>query len=45
MEWRSWSDRLGFRDAVASTIDWERQMHADARTVTREQIAAFEGLE
>jgi hypothetical protein len=37
--------RLGFRDAVAWRIGWERRMHADALTVTREQIAAFEGLE
>ena len=37
--------RLGFRDAVAWTIDWEPRMHADALTVTREQIAAFEGRE
>ena len=47
MEWHSRRNRLGFRDAVAWTIDWERRMHADADalTVTREQIAAFEGLE
>lgn len=42
-----WRNRLGFRDAVAWTIDWERGVHAgtDALTVTRQQIAAFEGLQ
>jgi len=42
-----WRNRLGFRDALAWTIDWERRVHAgaDALTVTREQIAAFESLE
>jgi CDP-glucose 4,6-dehydratase len=42
-----WRNRLGFRDAVAWTIDWERRVHAgaDALTVTREQIAAFESIE
>jgi CDP-glucose 4,6-dehydratase len=42
-----WRNRLGFRDAVAWTIDWERRVHtgADALTKTREQIAAFESLE
>lgn len=45
MEWRSRRDRLSFRGAVAWTIDWERCGHADALTVTREQIEAFEGLE
>lgn len=42
-----WRNRLGFRDAVAWTIDWERRVHAgaDALTVTREQIGAFESLE
>ncbi|OBI13346.1 CDP-glucose 4,6-dehydratase [Mycobacterium sp. E2497] len=42
-----WRNRLGFRDAVAWTIDWERRVHAgaDALTTTRRQIAAFEGLE
>lgn len=36
--------RLGFGDAVARRIGWERRMQADALTVTREQFAAFEGL-
>jgi CDP-glucose 4,6-dehydratase len=42
-----WHNRLGFRDAVAWTIDWERRVHAgaDPLTVSREQIAAFESLE
>ncbi|GJN99499.1 CDP-glucose 4,6-dehydratase [Mycobacterium marinum] len=42
-----WRNRLGFRDAVAWTIDWERQVHggADPLAVTRDQIAAFESLE
>jgi CDP-glucose 4,6-dehydratase len=42
-----WHNLLGFRDALAWTIDWERRVHAgaDALTVTREQIAAFESLE
>ena len=42
-----WRGRLGFRDAVAWTIDWERRVHegADVRTVTQEQITAFEGLQ
>ena len=44
-EWRSWRERLGFRDSVAWTSDWGRRGQADALTVTREQIAAFEGLE
>ena len=41
-----WRNRLGFRDALAWTIDWERRTHAgaDPLTVSREQIAAFEGL-
>jgi CDP-glucose 4,6-dehydratase len=41
-----WRNRLGFRDAVAWTIDWERRVHAgaDPLGVTREQIAAFESL-
>jgi CDP-glucose 4,6-dehydratase len=41
-----WRNRLGFRDALASTIDWERRVHAgtDPLAVTREQIAAFEEL-
>ncbi|UXA04244.1 CDP-glucose 4,6-dehydratase [Mycobacterium sp. SMC-2] len=41
-----WRNRLGFRDAVAWTIDWERRVHAgaDPHTVSREQIAVFEGL-
>lgn len=42
-----WRNRLGFREAMAWTIDWERRVHAgaDPLTVTREQIAAFEGLQ
>ena len=42
-----WRNRLGFHDAVAWTVDWERRVHAgaDPLTVTREQIAAFESLE
>lgn len=42
-----WRNRLGFRDALASTIDWEQRVRAgaDPLTVTREQIAAFEALE
>jgi hypothetical protein len=43
-EWRSWRERLGFRDSVAWTSDWGRRGQADALTVTREQFAAFEGL-
>jgi CDP-glucose 4,6-dehydratase len=41
-----WRNRLGFRDAVAWTIDWERRVQAgaDALAVTREQIDAFETL-
>jgi CDP-glucose 4,6-dehydratase len=42
-----WRNRLGFRDALAWTIDWERRVYAgaDALTVTRDQIDAFESLE
>ncbi|MHA7653221.1 CDP-glucose 4,6-dehydratase [Mycobacterium sp. ML4] len=42
-----WRNRLGFRDAVTWTIDWERRVHdgADPLTVTRQQIAAFESLD
>lgn len=41
-----WRNRLGFRDAVAWTIDWERRVFAgdDPLSVTREQINAFESL-
>jgi CDP-glucose 4,6-dehydratase len=41
-----WRNRLGFRDALAWTVDWERRVHAgvDALAVTREQIDAFETL-
>ncbi|OBH34384.1 CDP-glucose 4,6-dehydratase [Mycobacterium sp. E342] len=41
-----WSNRLGFRDAVAWTVDWERRVHAgaDPLGVTQEQIASFESL-
>jgi CDP-glucose 4,6-dehydratase len=39
-----WRNRLGFRDAPAWTIDWERRVHAgaDTLTATREQVAGFE---
>ncbi|ETW26387.1 MULTISPECIES: CDP-glucose 4,6-dehydratase [Mycobacterium] len=42
-----WRNRLGFRDAVAWTIDWERRVYsgADALELTREQIATFESLQ
>ena len=42
-----WRNRLGFRDAVGWTIDWERRVHAgaDPLRVSREQITAFENLE
>ncbi|CAM4077483.1 CDP-glucose 4,6-dehydratase [Mycobacterium basiliense] len=42
-----WRNRLGFRDAVAWTIGWERRVYdgADPLAITRDQIAAFEGLE
>lgn len=42
-----WRNRLGFRDAVAWTIDWERRVHggADPFAVTTEQIAAFDSLD
>jgi hypothetical protein len=43
MGWHSWRNRLGFRDPVASTIEWERRVRAEA--LPGEQIAAFEGLE
>jgi CDP-glucose 4,6-dehydratase len=41
-----WRSRLGFRDAVAWTVDWERRVRGgvDPLTVTREQIAAYESL-
>lgn len=41
-----WRDRLGFRDAVAWTIDWEKRVHAgaDPLAVTEDQIAAFESV-
>jgi CDP-glucose 4,6-dehydratase len=41
-----WRNRLGFRDSLAWTIDWERRVHAgaDPLAVTREQIAGFESL-
>jgi CDP-glucose 4,6-dehydratase len=41
-----WRNRLGFRDAVAWTIDWERRVRAgaDPLAVTRQQIDAFETL-
>ncbi|WP_156687011.1 CDP-glucose 4,6-dehydratase [Mycobacterium sp. Marseille-P9652] len=43
----SWRNRLGFRDAVSWTIDWERQVvdGADPLAVTRQQIQAFESLD
>jgi CDP-glucose 4,6-dehydratase len=42
-----WRDRLGFRDSVAWTIEWERRVYAgaDPLAVTQQQIAAFENLE
>ncbi|MGO9100180.1 MAG: CDP-glucose 4,6-dehydratase [Mycobacterium sp.] len=42
-----WCNRLGFRDALAWTIDWERRVHAggDPLMVSREQIAAFESVQ
>lgn len=41
-----WRNRLGFRDAVAWTINWARRVHngEDPLAVTREQIGAFEDL-
>ncbi|OBK19171.1 CDP-glucose 4,6-dehydratase [Mycobacterium asiaticum] len=41
-----WHNRLGFRDAVGWTIDWEQRVHdgAGPLDVTREQIEAFENL-
>lgn len=41
-----WRNRLGFRDAVSWTIDWERRvgMGANPLAVTQEQIAVFESL-
>ncbi|MBY0442930.1 MAG: CDP-glucose 4,6-dehydratase [Mycobacteriaceae bacterium] len=41
-----WRNRLGFRDAVAWTVDWARRVHdgADALTLTHQQITAFEDL-
>ncbi|EHB49714.1 CDP-glucose 4,6-dehydratase [Mycolicibacterium rhodesiae JS60] len=42
-----WRNRLGFRNALAWTVDWERRVHGgdDPLTVTREQIAEFESFE
>ncbi|OBK43298.1 CDP-glucose 4,6-dehydratase [Mycobacterium kubicae] len=42
-----WRNRLGFRDAVAWTIEWAQRVNggADPLAVTQEQIAAFDGLE
>jgi CDP-glucose 4,6-dehydratase len=41
-----WRNRLGFHDALAWTVDWERRVRAgaDPLTVTQEQIAAFASL-
>jgi len=41
-----WCNRLGFRDALAWTIDWEKRVRgrADALAVTQEQIVTFESL-
>ncbi len=41
-----WRNRLGFRDAVEWTVDWEQRVRAgaDPLAVTREQIAVFESL-
>lgn len=40
----SWRNRLGFRDAVAWTVEWAQRVHAgaDPLTITRQQIATFE---
>jgi CDP-glucose 4,6-dehydratase len=42
-----WHNRLGFPDALAWTIDWERRVDAGANVlaVTQEQIDAFETLD
>ncbi|OBJ50233.1 CDP-glucose 4,6-dehydratase [Mycobacterium sp. 1423905.2] len=42
----AWRNRLGFRDAVAWTVDWYRRVHAgeDPLAVTQQQIAAFDAL-
>ncbi|RUP01491.1 MAG: CDP-glucose 4,6-dehydratase [Mycobacterium sp.] len=42
-----WYNKLGFRDAVTWTIDWERRVHdgADPLTSTQKQIEAFESLQ
>ncbi|QLL09609.1 CDP-glucose 4,6-dehydratase [Mycobacterium vicinigordonae] len=42
-----WRNRLGFREAITWTIDWERRVHdgADPLVVTQEQIAAFGNLD
>ena len=41
-----WSNRLGFRDSVEWTIDWQKSVLAgqEPAEVTREQIRAFEAL-
>ncbi|WP_343575639.1 CDP-glucose 4,6-dehydratase [Mycobacterium sp.] len=41
-----WHNRLGFHDALAWTVDWERRVRAgaDPLMVTRDQIAAFAKL-
>ena len=41
-----WRNRLGFREALAWAVDWERRVHAgtDPLSVTRQQIAVFEEL-
>lgn len=42
----NWRNRLGFRDALAWTIDWARRVSAgaDPLTVTEQQITEFENL-
>jgi CDP-glucose 4,6-dehydratase len=38
-----WQDRIGFHDALARTVDWEKQVRdgADARAVTAAQIGEY----
>lgn len=40
-----WQNKLGVNDAIAWTLDWEKQAHTnDARILCREQIAAYASL-
>ncbi|BBY20982.1 CDP-glucose 4,6-dehydratase [Mycobacterium stomatepiae] len=41
-----WRNRLGFHEALAWTVDWERRVRqgADVMVATQEQIAGFESL-